>query len=115
MLWSADVVAREELNLRPLPCQEKTSPTGAAGTEHFPQVNGRLGCPGQTARSRECPVEHAPGAPSGILREHKSPPGRVLGGPVGCWLLGLQQPHVGGLGALRPRLDVELDGLPLIK
>jgi hypothetical protein len=32
-----------------------------------------------------------------------------------CWLLGLQQPHVGGLGALRPLLDVELDGLPLIK
>src|SRR5919197_6451935 len=30
-------------------------------------------------------------------------------------LLALQQPHVGGLGALRPLRDVELDGLPLSK
>src|SRR6266542_2349074 len=30
-------------------------------------------------------------------------------------LLAIQQPHVGGLGALRPRRHVELDGLPLIK
>ena len=30
-------------------------------------------------------------------------------------LLGLQRPHVGGLGTLRPRRHVELDGLPLIK
>ena len=27
------------------------------------QVNGRLGCPEQTARARECPVEPAPGMP----------------------------------------------------
>ena len=37
------------------------------------------------------------------------------GGAMWRWLLGLQQPHVGGLGALRPLLDVELDGLALIK
>src|SRR6266496_1572789 len=30
-------------------------------------------------------------------------------------LLALQQPHVGGLGALRPRRDVELDDLPLVE
>ena len=30
-------------------------------------------------------------------------------------LLALQQPHVGGLGALRPLRDVELDDLPLSK
>jgi hypothetical protein len=41
--------------------------------------------------------------------------------PASCragWLvllLALQQPHVGGLGALRPRRQVELDGLALIK
>ena len=32
-----------------------------------------------------------------------------------CWLLTLEQPHVGGLGAFRPWRHVELDGLPLIK
>jgi hypothetical protein len=47
--------------------------------------------------------------------QHKSPPGGLPGGAMWRWLLGLQQPHVGGLGALRPRRDVELDGLPLIK
>jgi hypothetical protein len=31
------------------------------------------------------------------------------------WLLAFQRPHVGGLGALRPRRHVELDGLALIK
>src|SRR6266487_2883642 len=30
-------------------------------------------------------------------------------------LLALQQPHVGGLGALRPRRDVKLDDLPLVE
>ena len=32
-----------------------------------------------------------------------------------CWLLALEQSHVGGLGALRPWRHVELDGLALIK
>jgi hypothetical protein len=45
----------------------------------------------------------------------QSPPGGLPGGAMWRWLLGLQQPHVGGLGALRPLLDVELDGLPLSK
>jgi hypothetical protein len=84
MLWSPDVVAREELNLRPLPCQGKTNSQGSGWHRAFPQVNGRLGVSGTDRRARECPVEHAPGAPSGILQEHKSPPGRVLGGPVGA-------------------------------
>src|ERR671924_701511 len=43
-------------------------------------------------------------------------PARRCAGRAGwCWLLALQQPHVGGLGALRPLRDVELDGLPLGK
>ena len=49
-----------------------------------------------------------------ILQEHKSPPAGCWAAGW-CWLLGLQQPHVGGLGALRPLLNVELDSLPLIK
>jgi hypothetical protein len=31
------VVAREELNLRPLRVREKLTHKGAAGTEHFPR------------------------------------------------------------------------------
>ena len=43
-------------------------------------------------------------------------PARHTAGRAGwCWLLALQRPHVGGLGALRPRGHVELDGLALIK
>jgi hypothetical protein len=40
---------------------------------------------------------------------------RTAGRAVWCWLLGLQRPHVGGLGTLRPRRHVELDGLALFK
>jgi hypothetical protein len=40
---------------------------------------------------------------------------RTAGRAVWCWLLGLQRPHVGGLGALRARRHVELDDLPFIK
>src|SRR6266511_84567 len=36
-------------------------------------------------------------------------------GAVAFGLLALQRPHVGGLGALRPRRDVELDSLPLFE
>ena len=46
--------------------------------------------------------------------QHRSPPADRRAG-CWCWLLGLQQPHVAGLGALRPRRHVELDGLALIK
>src|SRR5215218_8923516 len=75
-----------------------------------------FGCPEQTARTRECPVEPGPRcAPSAILQEHKSPPGGLPGGAMWRWLLALQQPHVGGLGALWSLRDVELDGLPLSK
>jgi hypothetical protein len=45
---------------------------------------------------------------------HGSPPGGRPGGLWGC-LLALQQPHVGGLGALRPLRGVELDDLALFK
>ena len=44
-----------------------------------------------------------------------SPPGSVPGGLCGAGLLAVQEPHVGGLGALGPRRHVELDGLALIK
>src|SRR5215218_2422853 len=45
---------------------------------------------------------------------HKARPAQT--GRAGCcWLLALEQPHVGGLGAFRPWRHVELDGLPLIK
>src|SRR4029453_9849794 len=40
---------------------------------------------------------------------------RTAGRAGWCWLLGLQRPHVGGLGALWARRHVELDDLPLIK
>src|SRR6266545_8196325 len=42
-----------------------------------------------------------------------SPPGESPGGLAAACLLALQQPHVGGLGALGPLRHVELDGLPL--
>ena len=45
----------------------------------------------------------------------QEPARRTTGRGWWRWLLGLQQPHVGGLGALRPLLDVELDGLALVK
>src|SRR6266540_2375940 len=70
------------------------------------------GCPGQTARAPECPVEHAPGVPRARSFTSNSPPG-TTGRAMWCWLLGLQRPHVGGLGALGPRRHVELDHLPL--
>src|SRR5215211_5347180 len=40
---------------------------------------------------------------------------RTAGRAGWCWLLGLQWPHVGGLGTLRPRRHVELDRLALFK
>jgi hypothetical protein len=43
----------------------KTSPEGALGTEHFPKQMAGPECPGETARARDCPVEHAPGMPQG--------------------------------------------------
>src|SRR5918993_1707349 len=45
--------------------------------------------------------------------QHRSPPADTAGRAGWCWLLRLQRPHVGGLGALRPRRHVELDDLPL--
>ena len=47
--------------------------------------------------------------------QHRSPPADTAGRAVWCWLLGLQRPHVGGLGTLGPRRHLELDGLALIK
>src|SRR5829696_9360916 len=47
--------------------------------------------------------------------QHKSPPADTAGRAGWCWLLGLQRPHVGGLGTLRPRRHVELDRLTLSK
>jgi hypothetical protein len=46
--------------------------------------------------------------------QHRSPPAD-LPGELLVQLLGLQRPYVGGLGALRPRRHVELDGLALFK
>ena len=52
----------------------------------------------------------------GAAGSNSNQPTRRCAGRAGWrWLLGLQQPHVGGLGALGPRRHVELDGLPLIK
>jgi hypothetical protein len=63
-----------------------------------------LGCVGKLGSGREPQIPTA------------QQPARQGAGRAGwCWLLGIQQPHVGGLGALRPRRHVELDGLPLIK
>jgi hypothetical protein len=43
-------------------------------------------------------------------------PARRAAGRAGWgWLVAFQRPHVGGLGALRPRRHVELDGLALIQ
>jgi hypothetical protein len=40
---------------------------------------------------------------------------RTAGRAGWCWLLTLQRPHVGGLGALWARRHVELDDLSLIE
>jgi hypothetical protein len=48
------------------------------------------------------------------IQAHKGPARRLPGGLVGG-LLALEQPHVGGLGALRPLHHVELDHLPVVK
>jgi hypothetical protein len=42
-------------------------------------------------------------------------PARPSAGRLWGYLLALQQPHVGGLGALGPLRGVELDGLALVK
>jgi hypothetical protein len=56
--------------------------------------------------------------PPGVPERDPSPANSPLGSAERAgwrWLLGLQQPYVGGLGALRPLRHVELDGLPLSK
>jgi GYD domain len=77
------------------------------------------GCP---AQGRASPVpsawhitEDAPGVPRARSFKNKEPARRTTGRGWWRWLLGLQQPHIGGLGALRPRRHVELNGLALIK
>jgi hypothetical protein len=56
------------------------------------------------------------GATSASKSMAGSEPARRTTGRAGwCWLLALEQPHVGGLGAFRPWRHVELDGLALIK
>jgi len=80
----------------------------------FRLVNGRLGV-SETDRSwPRVSGGTCPRCPKRDPSPANSPPGSA-GRAMWCWLLGLQQPHVGGLGALRPRRHVELDGLPLSK
>jgi hypothetical protein len=71
--------------------------------------------PRKSSTERLAHRETCPGVPR--ARSFKRTTARPAGCWAGCsgWLLGLQQPHVGGLGALRPRCHVELDGLTLIK
>jgi hypothetical protein len=64
-------------------------------------------CPTRSRRSHVRPLGRigearlGSGAPRSL--QHRSPPADCRAG-CWCWLLGLQQPHVGSLGALRPPL-----------
>jgi hypothetical protein len=76
-------------------------------------------CPTRTRRSHVRPLGRVgkarlgSGAPRSPYSTAARP--RTAGRAVWYWLLGLQRPHVGGLGALWARRHVELDDLPLIK
>src|SRR6266511_232690 len=59
------------------------------------------------------PAGGQPDVPEG--HEPTRPAVDGLVSPFALGLRALQQPHVGGLGALGPRGDVELYGLPLVK
>jgi hypothetical protein len=94
----------------------KNEPPMSRWPQAFAQANGTVGV---SVRGRSCPRLSGGTcptcAPSAILHQQTARPvvRRAAGHVV--LLLGLQRPHVGGLGALGPLRDVELDGLPLSK
>jgi hypothetical protein len=104
----------EELDIRPPPYQEKTGPKRTAGTEDFPG-NGRLRVQGTDTVAESVRGKMAPGVRrSPSFTSRRARPAHYRAGLL-VLLLALQQPHVGGLGALRALRDVELDGLSLSK
>ena len=92
-----------------------TSPTRTAGTEHASRSMAGSGVgtdrSGPRVSGGSCPRY----APSAIPQRAQEPARRTTGRAGWCWLLALEQSHVGGLGAFRPWRHVELDGLALIK
>jgi len=82
----------------------------------FFQVDGRFGMSETDRSGGLMPCSNGTVGPSVIPQRAAQEPARRTAGRVDWYrLLALQQSHVGGLGALRPRRHVELDGLALIK
>jgi hypothetical protein len=97
----------------------KTGATGPRGPETAFVCPSRELVPTRTRRSHVRPLGRVgkarlgSGAPRSPYSTEARP--RTAGRAGWCWLLGLQRPHVGGLGALGARRHVELDDLPFIK
>jgi hypothetical protein len=78
--WDMEDRTRHSIGIRETPGSEKQAYPGHAAKVRLP------------ASSELTPPHQA----------HKRPPDTQPGGLGWCWLLPLQQPHVGGLRALRP-------------
>src|SRR5919197_4131379 len=83
------------------------------------RTTGELFDPGQL-RAAATPPSQRPESHDGAAARKRDGLGHTRVRPAVCRadsvvLLALQQPHVGGLGALRALRNVELDGLPLVK
>src|SRR6266545_7497088 len=112
MRWSAYVVGAGGIEPPSSSVSGKNQPKESGWHRAFLQVNGRLGVSGTDCSCPRVSAGTCPRcAPSAILDQQQ--PARECRAGYVVLLLGLQQPHVGRLGALRPRRHVELDSLAL--